>query len=253
MIFRSTDVKAALRSRQRGFLLNPFRFGGGGGGGDSDPHFSSVVALLPMNGSNDSTTFTDITGRVWTPFGNAKISTTQSKFNGSSGLFDGVSDYISTAASSDFAFGTGDFTVECFVYIKSWTNTSPYLIGNYTGAASGKWGFYINASGTQLGFRHADSVVIHQNCSMSLNTWHHVAVDRISGSLKMFVDGFKLAADAAFTANLNASSVVAIGALAPSYPNNDELDGHMAEMRVTKGVGRYTDDFSSPAGAYPHS
>lgn len=35
MISRSTDVRSALRSRQRGFLLNPARFGGGGGGGGS--------------------------------------------------------------------------------------------------------------------------------------------------------------------------------------------------------------------------
>jgi len=96
-------------------LVNPYRFAPAG---PTDPDFASVVLLLHCNGSNGGTTFTDNSsyGRAMTANGNAQTSTAQSKFNGSSGLFDGAGDYLTASASSDFTFGTGDYTIESWVY-----------------------------------------------------------------------------------------------------------------------------------------
>lgn len=86
MISRSTDIRGALRAKQRGFLLNPFRFGGGGGGGGSDPSFSDVEYLFHFDGSDGSTTFTDSgpLGKTVTRTGGAEIDTAQSMFGGAS-------------------------------------------------------------------------------------------------------------------------------------------------------------------------
>lgn len=83
--------------------------------GGGDPYWANVVSLLHMDGANGSTTFTDQKGKTWTPNGNVQISTAQSVFGGSSAAFDGVNDSLSIASHADFGFGTGDWTVECFV------------------------------------------------------------------------------------------------------------------------------------------
>lgn len=63
MIERSTDVRAALRSRQRGFLLNPFRFGGGSAGlefvGGTTTGTSGGVTSYTVNLSGTLTGGTD--------------------------------------------------------------------------------------------------------------------------------------------------------------------------------------------------
>jgi len=123
-----------------------------------------------------------------TPFGNAQISTTRSKFGGSSAFFDGTGDYLSTGTPSGFAFGTGDFTVEAWVYVTSTTSGAvPYVYANNPTI------FSINYGGSGFVFRYGDagfgyrlqaslnvgtlsdiySVDIAQ--AVCLNTWIHVA------------------------------------------------------------------------------
>ena len=66
---------------------------------------ANTKSLLHFDGANNSTTFTDETGKTWTAHGNAKISTAQYKFPTGSGLFDGTGDYIDTPDHADFNFG----------------------------------------------------------------------------------------------------------------------------------------------------
>lgn len=223
-------------------------------GAETDPHFANVVSLLHFNGADGSNTFTDVKGKIWTASGNAQLDTAQLKFGTASGLFDGVSDYISTGASADFAFGTGDFTVECWVRPDvSPTNAQEYLVGNYVGATTGRWGFLLDATRTKLQFRHADTTVISQNATINVSAWNHVAVTRASGTLRLFVGGTQLAADLTFADNLSASAIVAIGSTAPNFPNDTELKGWIDDMRITKGVARYTGNFAVPTTQFPDS
>ena len=96
---------------------------GGGGGGividNGDPFYSAVSMLLPMDGTNGSTTFTDssLNAITVTAVGNAQVSTTQAKYGGASAYFDGSGDYLDTAGTGiATAFGTGDFTIEFWYY-----------------------------------------------------------------------------------------------------------------------------------------
>lgn len=222
----------------------------------TDPNFANVVLLLHMNGANGSTTFTDnsSSAHVVTTNNNAQISTTQSKFGGASGLFDGVSDSLTVPSSGNFwTFTDQDFTVEAFVYPTSWPNALAYVCGTYVGGATGHWGFFINSSGTQLHFRHADTTVVNQAGSIPLNTWTHIAASRQSGILRMFVDGVQLAADLSFTENFSSNATLGIAAPAPTFPNDNEFAGHMDELRITKGVARYTANFTPPTAAFPNS
>lgn len=114
MICRDTNVRSALRSRQRGLLLNPFRFGGGGGGGD--PDFANVKALLHFDGTAGTSVFTDVIGNTFTPIGSPQLSADQVKFGTTSGAFDGISGQRIVSTSSTFSPGSGDYTVEFWYY-----------------------------------------------------------------------------------------------------------------------------------------
>lgn len=221
----------------------------------TDPNFANVVLLLHMNGANGSTTFTDnsSSAHVVTPNNNVQISTAQSKFGGASGLFDGVSDYLSLPFSGNWQLSDADFTVECFVRPISWLNADAAIVGNYSGASAGHWVFQITGSGSNLQFRHADSIIVTQAATVNLNEWSHIAASRQSGTLRMFVNGVQLAADASFTANFSQGTGIGVGSLYPSFPNDSEFNGYMDELRITKGVARYTANFTPPTAAFPNS
>lgn len=114
MISRRTDIKAALKSRQRGFFLNPYRFGAPSG----EPLKAS--ALLHFDGANGSTSIADETGKLWTAQDGAALSTTWSK-HGNSSLLLGGSKTLSTPSSADFDFEAGDFTIAFWINLL--TNT----------------------------------------------------------------------------------------------------------------------------------
>ena len=85
----------------------------------ADPYASNVSLHLKMDGANGSTTFTDSSPNALavTAVGNAQISTTQSKYNGSAGYFDGTGDYLSIPDSSAPVLGSSDWTIEAWIYI----------------------------------------------------------------------------------------------------------------------------------------
>ena len=104
---------------------------------NTDPNIASVSLLLSGNGINGSTSIIDSSPspKTVTAFGNAQISTAQSKFGGASIAFDGVSDYLTVASSAGLTFGTGDFTIELWLYVISYTNAITWFVGTYTGQA----------------------------------------------------------------------------------------------------------------------
>lgn len=216
-----------------------------------DPYFSSVVALLHMDGADASTTFTDVKGHAFTPAGNAQIDTAQSKFGGASGLFDGTGDRITTPASADWDFGTGDFTIEFFVRFNvlppAGENNSYSIVGNY-GSSTAGWlvQFRTDAPGARLTFGSSgDTPLDGFTWSPSAATWYHTAVTRASGTVRAFADGVQIGSDVTNTEDISGSTgVLMIGAL--NFGPIQHLNGWLDELRITKGVARYTANFTPP-------
>lgn len=219
--------------------------------------YDDVSLLLHCNGANGSTTFVDSSkhGHVVTANGNAQISTAQSKFGGASAAFDGNGDYIDAGSSSSFAFGTGPFTVECFVRFAALPSTNQIsgIVGTLTSttvASTDAWwlGIY-NISGTQnlyLG-RHGDGVINARTpWTPALNTWYHIAATRdASNVVRLFIDGVSQTVTSTNnwgSANLSRTGPLMAGVIAtPFY-----LNGYIDDLRITKGVARYTGSFTPP-------
>lgn len=243
-VLKSTDVRVALRARQRGFLLNPFRFGGG-----SDSSFSSVIALMHGNGTNGSTTLTDSSpaAKTYTAFGNAQLSTAEKKWGTASMLFDGTGDYFRTTDNmSDFAFGTGDFTVE--VWVKT-TSTGAYcgICGNYQ-IAQNTFTLFMDTSGL-LVWAIAGANIKTSATSINTGAWVHVAVCRSGTTLRMFVDGVQQGGDLTDATTYTSGTNFRVGDDGSSTFWNGNID----DLRITNGVARYTANFTPPTAEFPDS
>lgn len=230
----------------------------------SDPRFSSVSLLLHMDGSNDSTTFTDSSSNIFTltAYGNAKLSTAQKKFGSASGVFDGNGDYLTASSNSAFNFGTGDFTVEAWVRLNAtdgYNTFASYL--NAGGAITGTNMGWVLEYYTGLGFRFffysgATPYIASNSASPSVNTWYHLAAVRNSGTMTLYVNGVGgTGASANYTVNNPASVGLNIGRLFASGSSTDTrfVNGYIDELRITKGVARYTSNFTPPSGPFPDS
>lgn len=217
---------------------------------NGDPYWASVSALLHFDGADGSTTFTCQTGKTWSAGGNAQIDTTQSRFGGASGLFDGSGDYITTTSHADFGFGSGDYTVETWVRpVGSGSDQTLFDcrggasvgIGIYSsivsGGSGGKWGFANNLAVAALG-----SV-------LAAEAWVHLAVCREGTTVRGYKSGLQ---EFTYTdSRVYASSApVSIGS---SSVGGQPFSGWLDDLRVTKGVCRYPGGatFTPPTMPFP--
>ena len=214
-----------------------------------DPQFGSVSLLLHGNGANGSTTITDSSPspKTVTPVGNAQISTAQSKFGGASIAFDGTGDYLTTPSSSSFAFGLADFTVELWLY-RSDSGQQHLYDARDIGVNPNRILLFLDAS-SQLTYFSDGAARITTTSVPTLNAWVHVALCRASGNSRLFLDGVQVGATFADTINITSPTVtVAIGA---TNAGTTALNGYIDDLRITKGVARYTANFTPPTAPFP--
>ena len=181
--------------------------------------------------------------------GNAQISTTQSKFGGSSISFDGSGDYLYPPIGQTFNSGTGDFTFECWAYFNS--VATGVVIGAATsgGSVSGAFTLYISASGVLR--LYGPSVSGTTTSSVATGTWYHLAVTRSGNTFTLWVDGVSAGTftDSGSINGNNALCPFGIGKW-PLYAGFD-LNAYLQDVRFTRGIARYTTGFTPPTTAFP--
>ena len=213
---------------------------------EGDRNYSNVSLLLHGDGTNGSTVITDNSPspKTVTAVGNAQISTAQSKFGGASILLDGSGDYLSTSASSDFAFGTANYTLELWFYIVSNAVVSQRLVQfagnadnldcNFTASGSGRLNYFNGTTSTTSGIN-----------AHTYNAWNHVALVRNSGTVNVYANGISVITETV-TPNTTVARSIGIGGLTGPFFN-----GYIDEFRITKGVARYTSNFTPPTAPFP--
>lgn len=218
-----------------------------------DPDFASVSLLLHMDGSNGSTTFTDSSSNSLsvTANGNAQISTAQSKFGGASGYFDGSGDYIATGTDAALTFGSGSFTIEFWIRPTGTQPTNPRIIGNLSANAfvAGDWvltqdlnyGFYVASySGA--------SPLVSLGSSATNDVWTHIAIVRDGNDFEMFKDGVSVSTNT-WSGSLDSGTRRFV--VGSSGQTTEFWKGYIDDLRITKGVARYTANFTPPTAAFP--
>lgn len=219
-----------------------------------DENYNSVSLLLHFDGANGSTTFTDLSPspKTVTVYGDTKISTAQSKFGGSSGYFDGNWDFLSAADSVDWDFGVYDFSVETWCLFLSHTTTQT-LVGNYqTENGTIGWALQYRSDTAGLRFAYGDVGLINVPWTPVDGTWYHIAAAREGNALRVFVNGALLKTVTNSTDISGSTAPLRIGCL--YYTSNIQFfNGHFDDLRITKGVARYTANFTPPTAPYPNS
>ncbi|MSP59902.1 MAG: LamG domain-containing protein [Myxococcales bacterium] len=214
-----------------------------------------TVLLLHMDGVNNAKVFPDSSPskHVITVGGDAKVSTADSKFGGASGYFDGNGDFLGVADSPDWNLGTGDFTIDYWMrsannvqnarmHALSFGNANGTNIDfDYNDKDQGGWGFWIywNGGGGNL---------VRVNTVYTDNKWHHVALVRAGTLFTGYVDGKSIGSmnyAPALNVSGNFNRYIGLGATG-SWP----YLGYLDELRILKGVARWTMNFTPPDAAY---
>ena len=214
-----------------------------------EKYFYQNSLLLSADGSNGSTAIVDSSANAHTITvnGDAQISTTQSKFGGSSMYFDGSTDWLTAPASDDFSF-PGDFTIEF------WMKTSTYNLDTYyrrvvsTGpdtSSAIQFLFYNGSTSSPNISVRSNGQIVNGTIDVADDSWHHVALSRSGSSTKLFVDGVQSGSTSGTTVNF--SSGATHGLIVGRYhAGAGYFDGYIDDLRITKGVARYTSDFTIP-------
>jgi hypothetical protein len=225
-----------------------------------DPFFSNVSLLLRGEGPNNSVSIVDSStnNASITVLGNTKISTTEFKSGASSILFDGTSDRLSTPSSANFDFGTGNFTIEMWVRPGAAAgNIQKFLFGKRLTDAVFGWvlsfmtystatsnysvALYVTVNGTTWAITYAPVTRI------PINVWSHLAFVRSGNEYSVYINGIKNIAGTLVGTPVNNSAAFTLGANAQNTdPLGNGYVGYMDGVRITKGIARYTSNFTPP-------
>ena len=217
--------------------------------GDTPDSYTKL--LIHSDTSDGSTTFVDLSNgsHTITANGDAQHKIAQKKFGASSMYFDGTGDYLSIPDSSDWTFGTEDFTIDMWIYPTS-VNVGGYN-ENWMGAGTNQYiAFGINSSGGMIFYTGAGSWVSTEAATSDVitnNNWQHVAVSRAGGIVYLFRNGVLI------TSRTQADSINPLNIeIARGGSSSDIYTGYIDEVRVSKGIARWTENFSPPSGPYPN-
>ena len=182
--------------------------------------------------------------------GDTVISTSQfSTFNysTSSVYFDGTGDYLSVPYSTDFDFGTGDFTIDMTIYPTSVTGEQ-HLIGQNsinTSSSSSYWN--VTLSGTALQFmQQGGGGVSWKNSAgtLTINTLAHIAITRTANTIYFIINGTVAASFSVIGKSFNAASGITYIGQNVAGTSTANYSGYIDNLRVIKGTGLWTTNFT---------
>jgi len=172
-------------------------------------------------------------------------------------VFDGTDDHVIVPSNNEFAFGTGDFTVECWFNsddisittqrgLFQTSDTAGGLKTTYTTgvliaqSTSGEGSLRANVLGTYFGSTSG---------AITANKWYHVALTRASGVCRLFLDG-SLLDSATISGSIDGTNLCVGGYYSTSFL----LDGKISNFRIYKGKGltaaEVTQNYNATKGRY---
>ena len=220
---------------------------------------SADVKLLIQGNVGSAQSFSDssLSNHTVTANGDVTHSTTQSKFSGGSIYFDGTGDYLSVPDSSDWAFGTDDFTIDFWFNPTGFASYTGLIVQNPTtfGSTDSWYGLFIEVDNSSTKLRlfirngpPSDMFTEISQTGIVAGTWYHVAVVRETGANKitMYLNGTSVGSStwSGSTSYPDFATPLLIGV---RNDQSDYFSGYMDEVRITKGAALWTQDFTPPA------
>jgi hypothetical protein len=175
--------------------------------------------------------------------GNAQVSTAVVKYGSGSMFFDGTGDYLRIPTSQTNSLGSGDWTIEFWIYragsgnqiFYDQRNTATQVAVTIFNDGNNILQFFVNGANRITGPTFPSSI------------WTHVAVSKFNSSTRMFVNGVQVGSTYADT-NTYVNNPIFVGA---QFDGSGTLNGYIDDLRVTLGIARYTQNFIPPSVALP--
>jgi hypothetical protein len=181
--------------------------------------------------------------------------TVQSGFNpfsqasAGAGYFDGTDDYLTVPMNTAFDFGSGNFTIEAFVYITTTPTNYKSIIGRWGGAGNtASWNMFFFSNTTRPGFElnyTGNPGVVSSSTALALNTWHHLALVRNGTTVTLYANGTSVATLNSVGTLVNGVGNIAIGTNLDNIAGQS-FPGYISNARVVKGTAVYTSNFTPP-------
>ena len=182
--------------------------------------------------------------------GNAQISTTQSKFGGSSMYFDGTGDYLKGVYSPNMIL-SGDFTIECWINFSAHGNYGgiiSFANGNTGSAPTSGWALVFYQTTDRLYFEAGGGVGIAATNAATANQWNHVAVVRSGSTITHYLNG---TANGTGTSSATFTPLTTDNFVIGSNRGFDSsMTGYLDDVRISR-YARYTANFTPPTTAFP--
>jgi hypothetical protein len=211
-----------------------------------------TLLLLHADGTNGSTTFTDssIYGVSCAGVSGAQISTAQYKFGTGSMYLN--SGHVDTTGMMTMGFGTGDWTVDFWMYLPSafsnpmifiegegygTSGTNPNVLNIYTGSSAS--GVYVGETGYGPSF-------LTFSYTWSYGSWQHVAIVEHSRTVTLYINGTSIGSNYDSRPNSYASGDISIGG---DSRNAYSVPGYIDEFRISN-IARWTSNFTPPTSPY---
>jgi hypothetical protein len=211
----------------------------------ADPYFNNTVLLLQADGfanGSQNNTFIDSSVNNFAVTRNGTV--TQGTFTPYlpgqwSFASDNVGDYVTVPPSTALTYGTGDFTIEFWVYLSSHP-AQTWLFDQRTALGTTAPIVYATGAATNYGF--GNTTAITSTTIISPGVWTHIAVSKASGTTRLFVNGVQAGANYTDANNYAAGSI----SFGRRWDNVYFMNGYMTNVRVLKGTALYTTTFVPP-------
>jgi hypothetical protein len=211
---------------------------------------SYTKSLIHFNDGDEAVIFTDESGKVWTAHGDVHITNDQSKFDGLSGAFDGLTDYIDTPADPDWNLGTGNFTIDFWVYITNGAQQTLFSLGDGTADNVLKIGM-IYSTGSPTASLTVGGVSIFSNllpnAVIAYNAWNHLALVRYGADFRLYAAG-QHGTPASSAISIPDATAISISGYRTGGTDYD-LYGYIDEFRFSR-TARWIDEFTPPTAPY---
>jgi len=166
--------------------------------------------------------------------------------------FDGTGDWLKARLDDPLVyFGSGDWTVEGWVYLNNTTGTQSFLVGqsNFSTAANASYSFYVTGSSAGDVFIGSTNYALGAP-GLSATTWTHCAWVRSGSTMTFYRGGTSITSVSVGTGSINngTTNPLTVGA---ANNGTSPLNGYIQDLRITKGYARYTSNFTPPTAAFP--
>lgn len=206
----------------------------------SDPYYNNTVLHLPFDSDlRDKSLF----GNAVTAFGNVAVTTAEKKYGAGSAVFDGNSDYLEIDDKDSLRVCSGDFTLEAWVFVSAWTKVVTIAEKYYSLTSGFSW--QTTATGRHAGILLAGGYTsVTSKNPIPTNSWSHIAFTKYGNTVRVFTNGILDGELVLGYSGSDDASKLLIG-----KDTNDasrDFAGRIDDFRITKGVARYTENFTPP-------